>query len=112
MNHAIIVAAGKGTRMNSQINKIFLPLNEKPLLYYSVKPFEDSELIDDITIVCGKLDIDNIREVIGKFNFKKVKRIIEGGKERQDSVYNGAKALDANDEDVVIVEYRRNSLAK
>jgi len=46
MNYAIIVAAGKGKRMNNKVNKILLMLNDKPIIYHSIKPFEDSALIE------------------------------------------------------------------
>jgi len=100
MNYAIIVAAGKGKRMNSKVNKILMLLDGKPILYHSIKPFEESPLIDKILLIAGKEDIVDLGGVIG--GFKKVE-IVEGGEERQDSVYNGIRALDAKDDDIILI---------
>ena len=102
MNYAIIVAAGKGKRMNSKVNKILLLLDEKPILYHSIKPFEKSALIDKIFLIAGKEDVVDLGGVVRAGGFKKVE-IVEGGEERQDSVYNGLRALDAKDEDIVLI---------
>lgn len=103
MNYAFIVAAGKGKRMNNQINKILLQLNDKPIIYHSIKPFEDSPLIDKILLIANKDDIVDLNSIIKKNNFKKV-GIIEGGEERQDSVYNGIKLLEnAKEDDIIII---------
>jgi 2-C-methyl-D-erythritol 4-phosphate cytidylyltransferase len=90
---AIIVAAGSGKRMSSDTPKQYLLLEGKPILYYSLKTFEDSN-IDDIILVVGKNDVDYCRkEIVDKYNFKKIKHIVEGGKERYHSVYNGLAAI-------------------
>jgi len=98
-NHvtAIILAAGQGKRMNMPVAKQFLMLSGKPVLYYSVKAFEDSGT-DEIILVCGPGQVDYCREKIVKmYGFKKVKHIIEGGKERYDSVYKGLLAVEHTD---------------
>lgn len=103
MNYAIIVAAGKGKRMNSKVNKVLMLLNDKPIIYYSIKPFEDSALIDKILLIVNKDDIIDLNDVIEKNNFSKTE-IVEGGDERQDSVYNGIRLLkNARDEDIIII---------
>ena len=79
MNYAIIVAAGKGERMQSRINKILLLLNDKPIIYHSIKPFEDSPLIDKIMIIANKDDIIDLNRIIRENRFRKVAKIIEGG---------------------------------
>jgi 2-C-methyl-D-erythritol 4-phosphate cytidylyltransferase/2-C-methyl-D-erythritol 2,4-cyclodiphosphate synthase len=107
MNYAIIVAAGKGKRMNNRINKILLTLNSKPIIFHSVMPFEESPLIDKILIIANKDDILDINLAIK--NFKKVEKIIEGGSERQDSVYNGIKFLEnAKPQDIILVHNAAN----
>jgi len=104
MNTAIIVGAGKGERMNSKINKILLTLAEKPIIYPTIKVFEDSDLIDNIILVINKDDEGEIKNLVRQYNFKKIKKIIEGGKERQDSVYNGLKAIEnADNEDIILI---------
>ena len=108
MNYAIIAAAGQGKRMNSKVNKILLLLNDKPIIYYSIKPFEDSPLIDKILVIANKDDIADLDAVIKTNKFDKV-RIIEGGEKRQDSVYNGIKLLDnAKEDDIVIIHNGAN----
>ncbi len=103
MNYAIIVAAGKGQRMNNKVNKILLLLNDKPIVYHSIKPFEDSPLIDKILLIANRDDIIDLNNLIKTNNFKKTD-IIEGGEHRQDSVYNGIRLLkDAKEDDIIII---------
>ncbi len=91
---AVIVAAGKGSRMGADINKQFLNIKNKPILYYTLKTFESCSLIDEIILVTAKSEIDYCkREVIEKYNINKISAIVEGGSERQHSVYNGLKAI-------------------
>lgn len=94
---AVIVAAGKGTRMRSRVAKQFLIVNEKPVLYYAIRAFSASS-VDEIVIVCGQDDIDYVKaEIVDKYDFKKVCSVIAGGKERYDSVYEGLKAAAGSD---------------
>ena len=100
---AIILAAGQGKRMKTKVQKQFLMLQGKPLLYYSLACFQKSDEIHEIIVVTGKESIDYCRsEIIEKYGFTKVKRITEGGKERYDSVYAGLKACSADTEYVFI----------
>ncbi|MEY8764510.1 MULTISPECIES: 2-C-methyl-D-erythritol 4-phosphate cytidylyltransferase [Clostridium] len=93
-NCAVIVAAGRGKRMKKGINKQFIDIKGKPMLYYSINSFNKSPLIDSIVIVCEKNEIEYCREnVIKKYDLNKVTKIVEGGKERQNSVFNGLKVL-------------------
>ena len=113
MNFAIIVAAGKGSRMNEKINKAFLLLGEKPTIYYALNAFENSGLIDEITIVAQKDDFKKIEQINKKYGFGKIKKIVEGGKERQDSVYNGLISIKkAKDDDIVLVHNASNPFIK
>ena len=92
---AIVLSAGKGRRMNSDVPKQYLPLNGRPVIYYALKAFEDS-IADDIILVSGEDDRDFlIKEVIEKYSFKKVRRIVSGGAERYNSVFNGLAAADS-----------------
>ena len=87
---AIVLAAGQGKRMGTKTQKQYLEIGGKPLLYYSLRVFEDCELIDEIVLVVGAGQIDYCqREIVSKFDFGKVKTIIEGGAERYHSVANG-----------------------
>ena len=113
MNFAIIVAAGKGKRMNSEENKVFLNLLNKPMLYYALKAFQDCDQINEIIIVARKNDFKRITELKLKYDFNKIKNIIEGGNERQDSVYNGLVSIkNAKKDDIIIVHNGSNPLIK
>ncbi|MCR4891067.1 MAG: 2-C-methyl-D-erythritol 4-phosphate cytidylyltransferase [Lachnospiraceae bacterium] len=93
MKHvAVVVAAGKGIRMGSSRPKQYLELCGKPLLYYSLKVFEES-FMDGVILVCGQGEEDFCRhEIVEKYSLSKVTRIVSGGKERFHSVYNGLMA--------------------
>lgn len=99
----IIVAAGKGKRMGRDYNKQYIPLVDKPIIAHTIGVFEKTDLIDEIILVVGKGEIGSVkRDIIYKYNFNKVVKIVEGGAERQDSVYNGLKAVNVNC-DIVLV---------
>lgn len=90
---AIILAAGSGKRFNAKEKKQFAKLYDKPLLYYSLKAFSESNA-DEIIVVTSRDDIDFVREdIVKKYEFFKVKAIVSGGNERYDSVYSGLKAV-------------------
>ncbi len=85
---AVIVSAGNSSRMGG-VNKQFLQINNIPVIAYTIKAFDDSDLIDEIVVVTRECDIDNIRNLISQYNFKKVSTVVKGGETRQLSVYNG-----------------------
>ncbi|MGN8632436.1 2-C-methyl-D-erythritol 4-phosphate cytidylyltransferase [Blautia sp. HCP3S3_G3] len=90
---AIVLAAGQGKRMNSSIQKQFLEIKGYPVLYYSLKCFQDSPLIGEIVLVTSENAVSYCRsEIVKKYGFSKVTGIIAGGKERYDSVYAGLLA--------------------
>ncbi len=93
-NVAVILAAGNGTRMSGDIKKQFLLLDDRPLLYYSLKAFENSK-VEEIIVVTGMQDIKYCKkEVIHKYGFKKVSKVVEGGAERYISAYNGLMSIE------------------
>lgn len=99
---ALILAAGKGERMGAGINKQFLKINGKPLLYYAIKTFSDCDDINEIILVCSRDEINYCKaEIVDRYSFGKVSRLTAGGFKRQDSVYNGLKA--AADCDIVLI---------
>ncbi|MDO4300370.1 MAG: 2-C-methyl-D-erythritol 4-phosphate cytidylyltransferase [Clostridia bacterium] len=102
-NSVIIVAAGSGKRMKSAIAKQYIELKGRTILSYTVETFNKSEYIDEIILVTSKDAIDFVREeIVLKYGFNKVKAVVEGGSERQYSVYNGLQAVSA-DSDVVLI---------
>ena len=87
---AIVLAAGQGKRMHSKIQKQFLEIGGKPVLYYSLHCFQESPLIRDIILVTGEEMISYCeQEIVKKYGFSKVRKVTAGGKERYDSVYAG-----------------------
>ena len=97
-NVAIVLAAGQGKRMNSKVQKQYLLLKERPILYYTLKAFEESLLISEIVLVTGKDEIEYCKkEIVEKYGFEKVRKITAGGKERYHSVYEGIKVIEAAD---------------
>lgn len=93
---AIVLAAGQGKRMHSQTPKQYLELGDKPVIYYALKTFQDS-FIDEIILVASKDEIEYCsKNVVEKYGFSKVTKIVAGGKERYHSVYEGIKAADCD----------------
>ncbi|MEW5766840.1 MAG: 2-C-methyl-D-erythritol 4-phosphate cytidylyltransferase [bacterium] len=98
---AIVVAAGSGQRMGRP--KQYLDLGGHPLLYYPLKVLQQSPLIDSIVLVVPQGEIDRVLEKIVRFyRFSKVLRIVKGGRERQDSVYNGLSNVPPETELVLV----------
>lgn len=98
---AIVLAAGSGKRMNSQVHKQYLIIQDRPVLYYSLKAFGDSA-VDEIVLVVGKGEEKFCRkEIVDKYGISKVKAIVEGGKERYHSVFEGLKQT--SDADYVLI---------
>lgn len=103
MISAIIVAAGKGVRMKGNTRKQYLDLSGKPVLAHSVKMFDACDLIHDIIIVVPEEDIDYCQtHIVSPLMFKSSVRLVPGGDQRQDSVYNGLQAIDNKSVTVVI----------
>lgn len=99
---AVVPAAGLGTRFGSERNKPLFELLGKPLLIWTLEALQGVEEIAEIIPVLKGEDISPGAALIERYGITKVKRIIPGGKERQDSVYNGLKALDGKASVVVI----------
>lgn len=99
---AVIVAAGKGTRMGAQVSKQFLPLCGKEILAHTVEVFERSETVRDIVLVTGTDSLTDVRDMAREYGWEKIYAIVAGGAERQDSVQNGLRALPPDTEIVLI----------
>lgn len=90
----VIAAAGAGSRMGSRINKQYLLLNNRPVLAYSLDIFEQFEAVDEIVIVARASEISYCEEeIVRKYKYRKVSRVVAGGPERQDSVWAGLSQL-------------------
>lgn len=100
---AVIVAAGKGSRMNMEMNKQYIEICGVPILARAIEHFQECKLIQEIIVVVNADDIIYCSEsIIREFSFTKVKTIVAGGAERQDSVYNGLLEVDKSCEIVLI----------
>ena len=103
---ALIPAAGMGKRMGASINKQYLQLNGMPIVARTISVFEQSPLIDAIYLVIPAEEIPYCRKhVVEACGFRKIAAIVPGGKERQNSVMNGLKAMreHVSDDDVVLI---------
>lgn len=107
MNVAVILAGGVGSRMGANQPKQFIEIFGKPILIYTIEIFQNHPKIDAIEVVCVKTHINYLKELVAKYNLDKVKWIISGGAEFQDSVINGINNLkgELSDEDIVLFQY-------
>jgi 2-C-methyl-D-erythritol 4-phosphate cytidylyltransferase len=91
---AVICAAGVSTRMNSKMSKQLIPLRGRPLIAHTLSEFEKSTRISEVVLVVNRGVIDYYKQnVVERYHFKKVRRVVGGGVNRQDSVYSGLLAL-------------------
>lgn len=90
---AVCLAAGQGKRMESKIQKQYLLIQDKPVLYYALKAFQDSP-VQEVILVVGAGEEEYCRkEIVDAYGFTKVKAIVTGGKERYHSVFHGLQAV-------------------
>jgi 2-C-methyl-D-erythritol 4-phosphate cytidylyltransferase len=104
---AIIVAAGKGTRMGSAGDKLFLELDGCPVIAHTWRHFDEADGIDEIVMVVRDGLQAAFRELRDQYRFRKRLTLVVGGKERQDSVWNGLEALTPGTEIVAIQDAAR-----
>lgn len=90
---AIIAAAGQGKRMGRKVAKQYLSLAGRPVLWHTLRKFTGAGIFDEIVLVVSKKDLVYCRKnLLTKYNLKDV-RLVTGGRERQDSVYQGLQSL-------------------
>lgn len=103
-NVAVVLAAGKGSRMKSDIPKQFMELDGKPLVCHCLEVFQQSSHIDDIVVVTGEEQISYVKEEIcDAFGYGKVRAVVAGGKERCHSVNNALQYISEQIPDCVYV---------
>ena len=112
MTSAIIVAAGKGTRMGPNVDKLFLEVDGCPVVAHTWRQYERTECIDEICLVVRDGMQAAFEELAAKYNFKKTYRLTIGGTLRQDSVWNGLEALSGGAEIVAIQDAARPCTAQ
>lgn len=98
---AVVLAAGRGKRMQSDIPKQYLLIEDKPVVWYSLQTFQNS-FVDEIILVVSKEEIEYVKkEIVERYSFNKVKDVVAGGKERYHSVACGIEA--AGDCDYIFI---------
>lgn len=91
---AIVLSAGQGRRMGTSVQKQYIEIAGRPVIYYTLKAFQDSGIIDDVILVVGKGQEKYAEEeIVQKYGFSKVRAIVVGGAERYDSVWQGLKVI-------------------
>jgi 2-C-methyl-D-erythritol 4-phosphate cytidylyltransferase len=103
MTSAIIVAAGKGTRMGPAVDKLFLELNGRPVAAHTWARFETADCVDEIILVVRDGMQAAFEELAARYGFRKPFQLVPGGKERQDSVWNGLQRV-ATEAEVVAIQ--------
>ena len=93
----IIPAAGSGKRMGGNRSKQYLTIGDRPILIETLIVFSESPYIDEIILVSPADDLPLIKKMLKDYSLNKVSKIVEGGKERQDSIRNGLDSLSLND---------------
>ena len=107
MTSAIIVAAGKGSRMGAKVDKLWLEVAGRPVIAHTWQRFNDSSSIAEIILVVRDGMQADFTELAEKFNFQKTFRLVVGGVERQDSVWNGLAAVTCETDIVTIQDAAR-----
>lgn len=111
--HAILTGGGSGSRMKNPVNKSFITLCGKPIIAYSLQLFQQHPEISTITITMHPDWVREITEWINRLGITKVKQIVHGGAERQDSVRNGLNTIanfQPNPDDIILVHNAANPL--
>ena len=107
MISAIIVAAGKGTRMGANVDKLWLEVAGRPVVAHTWQKFNDAACVDEIILVVRDGMQPHFTELAQKFHLAKPFRLVVGGAERQDSVWNGLSAVSPKAEIVAIQDAAR-----
>ena len=105
MNVALIIAGGVGKRMQQDVPKQFIMVNDKPILLYTLESFENHPEVDSIMVVCSDGWQKILEGYARKYNITKLKWIITGGETGQESIRNGVEALKdiCKEDDTVII---------
>ncbi len=99
---AIVVAAGEGLRFNSRLPKLLNKINSVKIITYCLRALDTHPLIKDIVVVANSRNEESIRNEIRKYHFRKINKIVKGGKARQDSVAKGLEVID-NRTDLILI---------
>ena len=103
MNVAIVVAAGKGTRLGGKQPKQFLKLDGIPVIIHTLKRFEKCKDIDEVIVVLPRKELKKFPALLQQYGLRKVRRCVAGGETRADSVRLGYQALSENGVKIVAI---------
>jgi 2-C-methyl-D-erythritol 4-phosphate cytidylyltransferase len=105
MNIALLIAGGSGNRMHQNIPKQFLTVNERPVIVYTLEAFQNHPEIDEIAVVCIEGWETVLWAYANQFNITKLKYVVSGGKNGQDSIRNGVYELEKHhaSDDIVLI---------
>ncbi|TAM40586.1 2-C-methyl-D-erythritol 4-phosphate cytidylyltransferase [bacterium] len=107
MVSAILLAAGRGRRLNSYVCKPLVKVGARPLVFYSLRTLNAHPAIAEIVVVVNRANRKAIADIVSKHSFGKVKALVLGGLRRQDSVYNGLRAVEGKSKLVLIHDSAR-----
>jgi 2-C-methyl-D-erythritol 4-phosphate cytidylyltransferase len=107
MNSAIIVAAGRGARMGPGMDKLFLEVAGRPVIAHTLQRFSDVDCIDELIVVAREELVPEFEDLLKALHLRKPHRIVVGGSQRQDSVWNGLQAVSPKTEIVAIQDGAR-----
>ena len=103
MNIALIVFAGNGSRIHSELPKQFIKINDIEMVVYTIKKLNDNPHIDEIVLVTSKEFIPYVEEFKDKYELRKIVKVVEGGTSRQESVRLGLSSLEYNEKDNILI---------
>jgi len=109
---AVIPAAGKGIRLKRGDGKVFIKINARPMLYHTLKVFDEAPFIDEIILVVSGPYMEKARRLVGRYGFRKVKAVTKGGPTRSQSVRNGLRELPGEASIVLIHDGGRPCVAR
>lgn len=104
---AIVLAAGKGLRFRSKIPKLLAGIDSRPIIVHSLEKFSVNPLVRDIILVVNSVNKERILKKVRQYKIKKIKAVVFGGSQRQDSVRRGLEALDRKSDLVLIHDAAR-----
>lgn len=109
----VIAAGGQSRRMGESINKQYLMLEQRPVMAYSLDFFESQEMVDQVVVVVAREDVEHCRrQIVEAYGYRKVLAVVEGGRERQDSVWAGLQQLGQDTEYVAVHDGARPILSR
>lgn len=98
MNIAVVLAGGSGTRLGGALPKQFLEVEGKPIIAYTIEAFQKNPRIDEIVVVSRAENVDLMWDIVHRFHYEKVSKVLLGGKERYDSSLAAIAAYDHPDD--------------